>query len=177
MIGPCHVRMWEQHKKFCCREVILRTKRVDRLAIERASKEMNLLAMDINVFFALPELRFWFLHGSMVLKAGFEEWNSKGFVVLGLSFVLDEAWGEGGNLESLSLAQNSVLMAFVTREDKMHGGAEDLLLWDCPGWATCNFPAAFGGCPEFLSVMHFPKEFCRDWSNEPAWGIVITSEV
>lgn len=53
---------------------------------------------------------------------------SKGFVALGLSFVLDDAWGEDGNLESLSLAQNSVLMAFLTREDKMSGGAEGLLL-------------------------------------------------
>lgn len=53
---------------------------------------------------------------------------SKGFVALGLSFVLGEAWGEGGNPESLSLAPKSVLMAFLTREDKMSGGAEDLLL-------------------------------------------------
>lgn len=52
----------------------------------------------------------------------------KGFVALCLSFVLGEAWGEGRNLESLSLAQRSVLMVFLTGEDKMSVGAEDLLL-------------------------------------------------
>lgn len=52
----------------------------------------------------------------------------KCFVALGLLFVLDEAWGEGGNLESLSFSQSSVLMAFLTRENKMSRGAEELLL-------------------------------------------------
>lgn len=52
----------------------------------------------------------------------------KCFVALGLLFVFDEAWGEGGNLESLSFSQSSVLMAFLTRESKMSRGAEELLL-------------------------------------------------
>lgn len=36
---------------------------------------------------------------------------------MGLSFVLDESWGEGGNPESLGLAQRGMLMAFLTREE------------------------------------------------------------
>lgn len=52
---------------------------------------------------------------------------SKGLIswVFHLSF---EAWGEGENLESLSLAQEGVLMVFLPPKS----GAEDLVLQDHP---------------------------------------------
>lgn len=58
---------------------------------------------------------------------------SKDFNLI-FSFVLGEAGGEGGNLESLSLAQKSLLIASLTKEGKTSSGTEDAALR--PPWVT-----------------------------------------
>jgi len=126
------------------------------LATERASNEMNFLAMDIKVCFALPQLRFWFLHGSF--QTGFEERISQKVL---LPCVFSLSLLKLGRRVGILKAQKGMLTAFLARENKMSDGAEDLLLRDRPGRAAGNFPAACGGCPVFLSLMNFAKELCR----------------
>lgn len=103
--------MGGQPKTFCCREMFFKAKQVESLAMERASDEMDLLDIDINICFALPE--FWFLPG--LSSADLKSESLKVLLPWVFHLSLMKLVERVGILKAL--AQRGVLMAFLTREE------------------------------------------------------------